>query len=193
MSKIVDRVKQILVVGNCQENLLLMQSILESQAYQIQLACSLTNEIVQIEKAKPDLIILNEEILTQSLDINYVEIINYLQTKPNFANLPILWLITESKMHLLQTFPVKREEIIYKPFDIDELLSKVDLLLQRNQAHQTDSCKRKKTWLMQVEKQDPLYQQQTELLCYSPETIWDKLLAEGYEIVNHINSFSAFN
>ncbi|AFZ35938.1 hypothetical protein Sta7437_2399 [Stanieria cyanosphaera PCC 7437] len=187
MSKIADGLKQILVVGNCKENLLLMQSILESQEYQIQLTCGLTNEIVQMEKAKPDLIILNEEILTQSLEISYIDIINSVKTTP------VLWLISASKMHLFQTFPVEIEEIIYKPFDIDELFSKVAFLLKRNKTQQTDSCESKKTWLMRVSKQDPLYQQHTELLCFCPETIWDKLLAEGYEIVTNTNTFSAFN
>ncbi len=127
MSLITDqRTKCILVVDECKDNLLLMQLILESQGYQVILAQNGKTALAEIVKTELDLVILNVTIPNwqqqRSFEVNNFGITCYLRTTPKLSHLPILWLTADRSIRLQFHRPLEVDAVIYKPFEIDELL-----------------------------------------------------------------------
>ncbi|AFZ36719.1 response regulator receiver [Stanieria cyanosphaera PCC 7437] len=190
------REKRILVVDECKENLLLMQFILESQGYKVILAQNGKAALAEIVKTKLDLVILNMAIpnwqLERSFEVNNFGITCYLRTTPEFFHLPIVWLTEDRSLRFHPTLEINA--LIYKPFEIDELLSKIALLLGVKDNQQPKTFM-KNTLSIDVEEQDPLRQQQAELeetlSKHHFQVFWDKLISEGYEIVINTTSFLA--
>jgi CheY-like chemotaxis protein len=217
MSPIADKsVKQLLVVDECWENLLLMQSILESQGYEIRLAKSGEAALTEIAKAKPDLVILDLTIPNckqqSGFEIDDFGVTCYLRTNQDFVALPILWLTADRTIHLSQAEALGADALLYKPFDIDELFLTVASLLgdretvsfpiqeqwnaqsEGHYASSNSSISLGKTCFVQVGEQDPLRQQQAELaalLHHHPQAFWEKLIAEGYGVVREEGMFLA--
>lgn len=184
--------RRILVVDECQEHLLLIQSILASQGYETILTQSGKTALTEISQTKIDLVILNINIPNwrdwQAFEVNNFGVTRYLKTTPEYCQIPILWLTSDRTIQLHFDFSLEVDALMYKPFEVDELLFKISFLLGDKQDCLTFT-EIENTFCIQVGEQDPLRQQQAELeqvqLNHHPQAFWEKLIAEGYEIKNH--------
>ena len=121
MSRTISRVTEcILVVDDCQDNLFLMQLILENQGYLVELADSGIEAIRKINYQKFDLILLD----LMMPRMNGYDVIKYIHNN----NLPFspVFLVTANKyVTRKQAVAAGANGIIYKPLDLDVLLSEV--------------------------------------------------------------------
>ncbi|BAU62740.1 response regulator receiver sensor signal transduction histidine kinase [Stanieria sp. NIES-3757] len=190
------KAKCILVVDECKDNLLLMQSILENQGYQVVLAQHGQAALAEIVKNQLDLVILNVTLPNwrqqKSFEVNNFGITCYLRTTPELCHLPILWLTADPNLQFHPSLEV--DALIYKPFEIDELLFKIALLLGYQDSQQPSTFI-KEALSIHVGEQDPLHLQQAELeetlSNHHPQAFWDKLIDEGYEIMINTSTFLA--
>lgn len=115
--------KTVLVVDDDEDNLLLIKLILEMIGCKVISACNGEDGIAKVNQVNPDLIILD----LMMPDISGLEVIKRLKTDRNFSLIPTMLLTANAN---LQPEEVNgADEIFYKPFDIEHLLSKVNSLL----------------------------------------------------------------
>ena len=125
----IDENKDILVVDDSEDNLLLMQLVFEIQGCNIRKAQLGNDGINQVHQARPDLIILD----LMMPDMSGFEFMRCLKSN-GVSDIPIILLTANTY--------VKKEDVkdaydvCHKPFDLDDLLDRVRLLLPC-----PDSCK----------------------------------------------------
>ncbi|GAB4242961.1 MAG: hypothetical protein Kow0049_32360 [Stanieria sp.] len=176
-----------------------MQLILESQGYKVILAQNGKAALAEIAKTELALVILNVTIPNwqqqRSFEVNNFGITCYLRTTPELSHLPILWLTADRSIRLQFHRPLEVDAVIYKPFEIDELLFQIAVLLEDQDHHQPTTFM-EKTLSVQVGEQDPLRRQQAELeealLNHYPQAFWNKLIDEGYEIMTNTTTTTTF-
>jgi CheY-like chemotaxis protein len=116
--------QSVLVIDDCQDNLLLMKLILQSEGYKFNFASSGREGLAKIAKNKPDLIILD----LMMPDISGLEVIKCLKNDYLVSNIPILLLTANADYDNLTDV----DALCYKPYDINYLLLKIESLLELN-------------------------------------------------------------
>ena len=115
--------KSILVVDDCQDNLLLMELLLQGEGYRVRSAANGSEGVAKFNCQPPDLIIID----LMMPDISGLEFIQYLKHKCSLGNIPVIMLTANSYL--------RREEardadlVCYKPFNIDCLLDQIKSVL----------------------------------------------------------------
>ncbi len=120
--------KNVLVIDDCEDNLLLVRFILEPLGFKVSSASNGEEGISKINHAPPDLIILD----LMMPDISGLEVIRRLKSNCNLPDIPTMLLTANTS--LKPEDAIAADELFYKPFDIDHLLLKVDSLL----SHKAD-------------------------------------------------------
>jgi len=122
--------KNILVIDDNEDNLLLMQLILSVERHQVRLASCGQEGLAEIEKTCPDLIILD----LMMPGMSGLELIERAKASCNLSKTLILILTANNEIQKQDL--VGADELCYKPFDISTLLSKIKSLFSyRRNTH----------------------------------------------------------
>lgn len=112
---------RVLVVDDIADNLIMLQTILESEGYIVETALSGKAALDKIERVPPDLVLL--DIMMPGL--NGYEVTRQVRQSERFASLPIVLLTAHDEYFQRPYREVGANDLIRKPIDFDELLDKV--------------------------------------------------------------------
>lgn len=120
--------QRILVIDDTQDILDFLRTILEKQGYEVSVAKYVSEDLHEIERLHPDLIILDFMIGKQKEGWHLLQ---RLKTYPPTASLPVMVSSVAMTFTSEQLHSVQRQSIpsLGKPFDIAYLLDTVDRLL----------------------------------------------------------------
>lgn len=121
-----NKIYRILAVDDTQDNLILVQAILESEGYEIDLASDGIKALRQIEQSPPDLILL--DVMMPGID-GY-EVTRRIRNNPAISYIPILLITAFHQSSVVEGLDAGADDFIRKPFDTDELLARVRSLLR---------------------------------------------------------------
>lgn len=130
----------ILVVDDNTTNIKVIAITLRSQNYKLVVATNGNNAVEMVEKTRPDLVLL--DIMMPGID-GY-EACKIIKSKKENENIPILFLTAlDEKENLVKGFQAGGVDYITKPFNKDELISRVkthlDLKLTRDKLEKTSA------------------------------------------------------
>ncbi len=120
------QIDRILAVDDTRDNLILVQTILESEGYEIDLAADGISAVQQVEQSPPDLILL--DVMMPGLD-GY-EVTRRIRKNPALNYIPILLITAFHESSVVEGLDAGADDFIRKPFDTDELLARVRSLLR---------------------------------------------------------------
>lgn len=123
---------RILVVNDTQEILELFRMLLEEEGYDVILAGFPIQEIDEIERIKPDLIILD---LVFGEEKTGMQMLQMLKMRRSTAIIPVI--VCTAALHLVREqegyLVSQGVHLVYKPFDIDLLLDNIKQLLESHE------------------------------------------------------------
>ena len=114
----------ILVVEDNDDISLLLKLVLESAGYQVETVNNGKDALKQVETVQPQLMLVD----IMMPEMNGLQVAHTVKEELDHQNLPILLVSAVDRLKDEQLQNSQAEDIIYKPFDIDYLLSKVDSL-----------------------------------------------------------------
>ncbi len=122
------KIDRILAVDDTRDNLILVQTILESEGYEIDLVADGLTALQQIKQSPPDLILL--DVMMPGID-GY-EVTRRIRNNPelNGSYIPILLITAFHQSSVVEGLDAGADDFIRKPFDTDELLARVRSLLR---------------------------------------------------------------
>lgn len=115
--------KNVLVIDDCQDNLLLMELLLQSEGYRVSLASSGKQGLAKIRHSLPDLVVLD----LMMPDISGLEVIKHLKNSRQLSDIPTLLLTANA--NLRRKDALDADELCYKPFNFHNILKKISSLL----------------------------------------------------------------
>ncbi|MEH2386003.1 MAG: hybrid sensor histidine kinase/response regulator [Nostoc sp.] len=121
-----NKIFRILAVDDIQDNLILVEAILESEGYKIDLASDGIKALQKIEQSPPDLILL--DVMMPGID-GY-EVTRRIRKNPAISYIPILLITAFHESSVVEGLDAGADDFIRKPFDTDELLARVRSLLR---------------------------------------------------------------
>ncbi|MBN3884536.1 MAG: hybrid sensor histidine kinase/response regulator [Nostoc sp.] len=121
-----NKIYRILAVDDTPDNLILVQTILESEGYEIDLASDGIKALRQIDQSPPDLILL--DVMMPGID-GY-EVTRRIRKNPALSYIPILLITAFHESSVVEGLDAGADDFIRKPFDTDELLARVRSLLR---------------------------------------------------------------
>ena len=125
MAKGSELYKNILVIEDNHAILDVITLILQSEAYKVNGLNKSADMMMHIEQFKPDLIIL--DIMLPDGDGRVL--LQELRSKPATNNIPVLMISARYTAENIQHGEFKPNGFLAKPFDIDELLDKIEGIL----------------------------------------------------------------
>lgn len=117
---------RILVVDDVADNLFLLQTVLEAEGYLVETASDGTIALHKIEQTQPDLVLL--DIMMPGL--SGYEVTRKVRQNQQFSSLPILLLTAHDEYFQRPYTEVGANDLLRKPVDFDELLSKIEQCMQ---------------------------------------------------------------
>lgn len=117
---------RILVVDDAPDNVLLVQTILEEEGYEISSADNGFSALAQIEKSPPDLVLL--DVMMPGMD-GY-EVTQRIRQNSKLPFIPILLITAHDSASVVQGLDLGADDFIRKPVEMDELLARVRSLLR---------------------------------------------------------------
>ncbi|MDZ7956581.1 MAG: HAMP domain-containing sensor histidine kinase [Aulosira sp. DedQUE10] len=121
------KIFRILVVDDTRDNLILVQTILESEGYEIDLAADGISALQKVEQFPLDLILL--DVMMPGMD-GY-EVTRRIRNNPAIKSyIPILLITAFHESSVVEGLDAGADDFIRKPFDTDELLARVRSLLR---------------------------------------------------------------
>ncbi|MEH1845314.1 MAG: hybrid sensor histidine kinase/response regulator [Nostoc sp.] len=121
-----NKIDRILAVDDTPDNLILVQAILESEGYEIDLVSDGIKALRQVEQSPPDLILL--DVMMPGMD-GY-EVTRRIRNNPAISYIPILLITAFHESSVVEGLDAGADDFIRKPFDTDELLARVRSLLR---------------------------------------------------------------
>lgn len=112
---------RVLIVDDVADNLILLQTILEAEGYVVETALNGKAALDKIEQTNPDLVLL--DIMMPGL--NGYDVTRRVRQDERFASLPIVLLTAHDEYFQKPFREVGANDLIRKPIDFDELLTKV--------------------------------------------------------------------
>ncbi|HBB33301.1 MAG TPA: hybrid sensor histidine kinase/response regulator [Cyanobacteria bacterium UBA8803] len=119
------KIDRILAVDDSPDNLFLMQTILETEGYEISLVGDGITALAEIEKSPPDLVLL--DVMMPKMD-GYEVTRRIRQNAKSF--IPILLITAHEQPSAVEGLDSGADDFIRKPLDIGELLARVRSLLR---------------------------------------------------------------
>lgn len=116
----------ILVVDDTVDNLLLVQSLLQEEGYEVTLAENGYSALEQIIKSPPDLILL--DVIMP--DMNGYEVTQLIRRNSQLPFIPVLLISGFDSTSVVQGLDAGADDFIRKPVEIDELLARVRSLIR---------------------------------------------------------------
>lgn len=117
---------RILVVDDAPDNVLLVQTILEEEGYEISTADNGFSALKQIDKSVPDLVLL--DVMMPGMD-GY-EVTKRIRQNKELPFIPILLITAHDNASVAQGLDMGADDFIRKPVEMDELLARVRSLLR---------------------------------------------------------------
>ncbi|MDF5708336.1 MAG: hybrid sensor histidine kinase/response regulator [Nostoc sp. S4] len=121
------KIDRILAVDDVRDNLILVQTILESEGYEVDLACDGIEALQKIEQSPPDLILL--DVMMPGMD-GYEATRRIRNNRAISSYIPILLITAFHESSVVEGLDAGADDFIRKPFDTDELLARVRSLLR---------------------------------------------------------------
>ena len=118
----------ILVVEDNDDLQVLFQLLLESEGYEVAIANNGYEAIELLETIEPQLVLM--DIMMPGT--NGLDVARNIKQKKDYQTLPIVLVSAVDRLEKQQLNYSKADDIVYKPFDLDDLVSKVERL--------TDNC-----------------------------------------------------
>lgn len=113
---------KILIVDDVMSNVLLLKVLLTNEKFQIATASNGRQAIDQVEKEKPDLVLLD----VMMPDMSGFEVSQQLKANPETSEIPIIFLTAlNSTADIVKGFQVGGNDFISKPFNKEELIIRV--------------------------------------------------------------------
>ncbi|MCU0541468.1 MAG: hybrid sensor histidine kinase/response regulator [Oscillatoriaceae cyanobacterium Prado104] len=117
---------RILVVDDAPDNVLLVQTILEEEGYEISTADNGFSALNAIAKSPPDLLLL--DVMMPGMD-GY-EVTQRIRQNKELPFIPILLITAHDSASVVQGLDMGADDFIRKPVEMDELLARVRSLLR---------------------------------------------------------------
>lgn len=117
---------RILAVDDTPDNLILVETILESEGFEIDLVADGLSALQQIIESPPDLILL--DVMMPGID-GY-EVTRRIRKNTELPYIPILLITAFTESSVVEGLDAGADDFIRKPFDTDELLARVRSLLR---------------------------------------------------------------
>ncbi|MBD2611376.1 MAG: hybrid sensor histidine kinase/response regulator [Nostoc sp. ZfuVER08] len=121
------KIDRILAVDDTRDNLILVQTILESEGYEVDLASDGITALRKIEQSPPDLILL--DVMMPGMD-GYEVTRRIRNNRAISSYIPILLITAFHESSVVEGLDAGADDFIRKPFDTDELLARVRSLLR---------------------------------------------------------------
>ncbi len=119
-------VDRILVVDDLPDNCFLLQTVLESEGYEVEVADNGRAALESIASHPPDLVLLD----VMMPEMNGFEVTRRLRQNSSLPFIPILLVTGYSEPTPADGFDVGADGFIRKPIDFDYLLDKIQTILQ---------------------------------------------------------------
>jgi CheY-like chemotaxis protein len=116
---------RILVVDDITDNYLLLQTLLETEGYQVEVADSGRAALAKVEANPPDLMLLD----VMMPDMNGYEVTQHIRRNPCIPFIPILLITAYDQPTAAEGFDVGADGFIRKPIEFDELMARVRAIL----------------------------------------------------------------
>jgi len=117
---------RILVVDDLADNLFLLQTVLETEGYEVDTADSGSSALAKIGAVPPDLLLLD----IMMPDMNGFEVTRWIRQNDRLPFIPILLVTAHEEATAAQGLDVGANDFIRKPIDADELLARVRAFLR---------------------------------------------------------------
>lgn len=117
---------QILIVDDLVDNLFLLQFFLEDQGYQVDTATEGRTALTKIQASPPSLLLLD----VMMPEMNGFEVAQCLRQDNNLSSMNIVLITADRAVDLNQALAAGANDIIHKPINFDELLSRVKIWCQ---------------------------------------------------------------
>ena len=119
----------ILVVEDNDDILLLLKMVLEFEGYQVETVDNGQDALKSIEKNQPQLVLMD----IMMPEVSGLQISRTIREQLKCESLPILLVSAIDRLKDEQLSNSKADGIIYKPFDIDELVFRVEALTNKTE------------------------------------------------------------
>jgi two-component system, sensor histidine kinase and response regulator len=120
------KIDRILAVDDTPDNLILVETILESEGFEMDLVADGLSALQQITESPPDLILL--DVMMPGID-GY-EVTRRIRSNTQLPYIPILLITAFTESSVVEGLDAGADDFIRKPFDTDELLARVRSLLR---------------------------------------------------------------
>jgi CheY-like chemotaxis protein len=117
--------ERILVVDDLPDNCFLLQMVLESEGYQVEVAASGPAALDKIATCLPDLVLLD----VMMPDMDGFEVTRQLRHNPALPFIPVLLVTGYNELTAADGFAVGATGLIRKPIDLDQLLHQIRTIL----------------------------------------------------------------
>lgn len=119
---------RVLVVDDLPDNLFLLQSLLEEEGYQVEVAEDAAEAIAKLHEFAPDLILLD----VMMPGVNGYELTRQIRRDQVFCAIPIMLITASIEACRVKGLAAGATDFVRKPFDLDELLLIMQRLLERS-------------------------------------------------------------
>lgn len=117
--------RQILVVDDLADNLFMLQTFLEAEGYDVDIASNGSLALDKIEASPPDLMLL--DIMMPEMD--GIEVTQHIRSNHKLPLFPILLISAYDKDSLLEGLDIGADDFIPKPINFNELVAKISAFL----------------------------------------------------------------
>lgn len=125
---------RILVVDDLMDNLFLLQTVLEAEGYEVELADNGQAALTKVESSPPDLILLD----IMMPDMSGYEVTQKIRQNPEVPYIPILLVTAHEEAKVVEGLNSGANDFIRKPIDFDELLARVRAFLRLREGVRAD-------------------------------------------------------
>lgn len=117
---------RILVVDDLMDNLFLLQTLLETEGYQVETADSGKQALSKVWESPPDLILLD----VMMPGMNGYEVTKQIRQNNALPFIPILLVTAHEDSNAIKGLDMGANDFVRKPIDFDELLARVRSFLR---------------------------------------------------------------
>ena len=117
---------RILIVDDLMDNLFLLQTVLEAEGYEVDVADNGRLAVAMVEANPPDLILL--DVMMPGMD-GY-EVTQEIRQRQDLPYIPILLVTAHEEPKAAEGLNLGANDFIRKPVDFDELVARVKAFLQ---------------------------------------------------------------
>lgn len=116
------------------DNLFLLQTVLEAEGYNVELADNGQAALTKVQTSPPDLILLD----VMMPDMNGYEVTQQIRQNPEVPYIPILLVTAYDEPKAVEGLNSGANDFIRKPIDFDELLARVKAFLRLREGVRGD-------------------------------------------------------